>query len=200
MNNMNDEEIKIEEPVEEIEDVSFESTEEGEGEAFVKDKLRKLKDQLKEVQAEKQEYLTNWQRERADFINYKKDELARKNESANYVKEKFLIDLLPVLDAYDMAFMNKEAWEKVDKNWRVGVEYIYQQLTKTLGEHGLEEIPASEGTHFDPNLHQAIETIQTQDQSQDRTIQKVMQKGYRTKEKVIRPARVIVYERSQQNN
>jgi predicted metal-dependent hydrolase len=87
MNNMNDEEIKIEEPVEEIEDVSFESTEEGEGEAFVKDKLRKLKDQLKEVQAEKQEYLTNWQRERADFINYKKDELARKNESANYVKE-----------------------------------------------------------------------------------------------------------------
>jgi molecular chaperone GrpE len=80
------------------------------------------------------------------------------------------------------------------------VEYIYQQLTKTLGEHGLEEIPASEGTHFDPNLHQAIETIQTQDQSQDRTIQKVMQKGYRTKEKVIRPARVIVYERSQQNN
>jgi molecular chaperone GrpE len=197
---MNEEEIKIEEPIEEIEDVSFESTEEGEGEAFAKDKLRKLKDQLKDTQTEKQEYLTNWQRERADFINYKKDELARRNETSSYIKEKFLIDLLPVLDAYDMAFMNKEAWEKVDKNWRVGVEYIYQQLTKTLGEHGLEEIPAAEGTHFDPKVHQAIETIQTEEQSQDRTIQKMMQKGYRTKEKVIRPARVIVYEYSEQSN
>jgi molecular chaperone GrpE len=200
MDSMNEEEIKIEEPIEEIEDVSFESTEEGEGEVFAKDKLRKLKDQLKDTQAEKQEYLTNWQRERADFINYKKDELARRNETSSNIKEKFLIDLLPVLDAYDMAFINKEAWEKVDKNWRVGVEYIYQQLTKTLGEHGLEEIPASEGTHFDPSLHQAIETIQTEDQSQDRTIQKTMQKGYRTKEKIIRPARVIVYEHSQKNN
>src|SRR4051812_48886618 len=116
----------------EVEDVVFEGTAEGEGEAQAKDKIKKLRDDLKACQTEKTDYLTNWQKERADFINYKKDDEARRKNILVMAREQFTEELLPVLDAYDMAFSNKETWEKVDKSWRMGVEYIHQQLLKVL--------------------------------------------------------------------
>src|SRR3989344_6210145 len=94
------------------------------------EKLKRAKEKLKVCEKEKQEYLDNWQRERADFLNYKKDESARLHKLAAYSREEFVNELLPVLDSYDMAFSNREAWEKVEKNWRLGVEYIHAQLFK----------------------------------------------------------------------
>jgi molecular chaperone GrpE len=102
-------------------------------------------------------------------------------------------DLLPVLDAYDMAFSNKEAWEKVDKNWRMGVEYINQQLVKALGENNVAEIPIALGDKFDHNIHEPIENVATEDPTLDHTIQKVIQKGYKSGDKILRPARVNVW-------
>src|SRR3989304_9814155 len=113
--------------------------------AGAQDKLKKLKEKLKTCQKEKQEYLDGWQKERADFQNCKKDEDKRRADYMNYAKERFAFELLPVLDSYDMAFQNKEAWEKVDKNWRMGVEYIHQQLLKILSDYGVTEMEAKEG-------------------------------------------------------
>lgn len=194
---MQDEDVTkdpIIEPVDMAEDedvVQFEYNEDGEED--LKATLKKLRKDLREVQKEKLEYLTNWQRERADFQNYKKDEAERAKRIVDMAREGFIEDLLPVLDSYDMAFANREAWEKVDKNWRMGVEYIHQQLIKTLTDQGVAEIAPNIGDGFDATLHQTIESIPTEDVAQDNSIAKVLQKGYKNGERVIRPARVNVY-------
>lgn len=175
-------------------DVIFEDTAEGEGEALAKDKIKQLRDDLKAAQTEKADYLANWQKERADFINYKKGEDDRKKQTLDFAREQFVEELMPVLDGYDMAFANKEAWEKVDRSWRMGVEYIHQQLIKVLADNGVSEIAPREGDKADANLHDLIETVATEDASKDHTVATVMQKGYKMKDRVIRPARVKVWE------
>lgn len=176
-------------------DVVFEETAEGEGEAFSKDKIQKLKEDLKKANEEKADYLASWQKERADFINYKKGEEERRKETLTYVRSGFVEELLPVLDAYDMAFSNKEAWEKVDKSWRMGVEYIHQQLVRVLSDNGVEEIAPKEGDAPDNVLHEQVETIETEEASKDGTIAAILQKGYKSADRVIRPARVKVWEK-----
>lgn len=182
------------ESTEPIDDVVFEDTVEGEGEAFSKDKIKKLRDELKAAQTEKADYLTNWQKERADFINYKKGEDDRKKQTLDYMREQFTEELLPILDAYDMMSANKEAWEKVDKGWRSGVEYIHQQLLKVLADNGVSEIAPKEGDAADANLHDLIDTVPTDDAAKDHTVAQVMQKGYKLRERIVRPARVKVYQ------
>ncbi len=174
-------------------DVVFEETAEGEGEALSKDKIKKLREDLKTANAERMEYLTNWQRERADFVNYKKDELARFARAVESSKERIVEDLLPVLDAYDMAFANKEAWEKVEKNWRMGVEYIHQQLLKVLADNGVTPIAVNIGDAFDANIHEPMGNEETDDAKKDHTIASIAQSGYKMGERILRPARVKVF-------
>ena len=191
----NDKKDITEEAVDEIiDDVVFEDTAEGEGEAMSKDKIKKLREDLKRAQTEKADYLANWQKERADFINYKKGEDDRKKQTLDYARENVVEELLPVLDGYDMAFANKEAWEKVDKNWRMGVEYIHQQLLKVLADNGISEINPNVGDTPDSNLHDMIENVPTDEESKDHTIAQIMQKGYKLGSRVLRPARVKVFE------
>lgn len=191
-----DDTIPENESSEPIDDVVFEDTIEGEGEAFSKDKIKKLRDELKAAQTEKADYLTNWQKERADFINYKKGEDERKKQTLDYMREQFTEELLPILDAYDMMSANKETWEKVDKGWRSGVEYIHQQLLKVLADNGVSEIAPKEGDAADANLHDLIDTVPTDDAAKDNTVAQVMQKGYKLRERIVRPARVKVYQKA----
>ncbi len=185
--------IQAEIPEEDTDDV-VEFVFNADGEEDLKATLKKLRKDLKEARAEKMDYLTQLQRERADFQNFKKGESDRISQMGGYVREKMTEDLLPVLDAYDMAFANKEAWEKVEKNWRMGVEYIHQQLIKVLNDNGIDEIPAKEGDAFDHNLHEPIENIETEETTKDHTIAKVIQKGYKAKDKILRPARVNIFQ------
>ena len=156
-----------------------------------------LQKDLESAKAKCEEYLNGWKRERADFINYKKGEDDRKKQTLDFAREQFVEELLPVLDGYDMAFANKEAWEKVDKNWRMGVEYIHQQLLKVLADNGVMEISPVVGDIPDSNLHDMIENVETEDESKDHTVAQVMQKGYKLTGRVLRPARVKVYEYKQ---
>src|SRR3989338_7519949 len=80
--------------------------------------FKKLKADIKQLQKEKEEYLTGWQKERADFANYKKVEDDRKAMFSESMRERILTRFLAVMDSFNMAFANKEAWEKVDENWR----------------------------------------------------------------------------------
>lgn len=176
-----------------IDDVVFEETPEGEGEAHSQDKIKKLKADLKEEKSKSAEYLLNWQKERADFVNYKKEELARLSRAGQSAKERFLEDLLPVLDAYDLAFSNKEAWEKVDANWRIGVEYIHSQLLKVLAENDVLPIDVKMGDNFDANTHESVDNIKTENEDDDQKIAEIVQSGYKLKDSVLRPARVKVF-------
>lgn len=163
------------------------------GEEDVKATLKKFRKDLKESKKEKEEYLAQLQRERADFINYKRDEETRVKDKIAYSRERLIMDFLPVLDSYDMAFANKEAWEKVDKNWRMGVEYIHQQLLKVLADYQVYPIDTKIGDAFDPNIHQSIENIATDDKEKDHTIAQITQSGYKLADRIIRPARVNVF-------
>ncbi|MCC7004756.1 nucleotide exchange factor GrpE [Candidatus Nomurabacteria bacterium] len=158
-----------------------------------KEVISKLRDKLKTCISEKQEYLDGWQRSKADFINYKKNEAQNKLEFIKYAKEDLLSDLLPVLDAFDMAFQNKEVWEKVDKNWRVGIEYIHNHFISTLEKNNLKQINPI-GEVFNPQKHQSIETVKVDDIKKDGLIIEVLQRGYELNGKIIRPPNVKVGE------
>lgn len=192
---MSDEEIKNEElntTDESADDVVFEDMDEAGDELTLRAKLKKLRDELKQVQKERMEYLTGWQRSQADYVNLKKEadeKLARGKEMG---KENILFSILPVLDSFDMAMGNRDAWEKVDANWRKGIEYIYSGFITALTENNISAIDQI-SVLFDPNLHQAVETIPTDDVAQDHMIESIIQKGYKMGDKVLRPARVKVY-------
>jgi molecular chaperone GrpE len=180
----NEEEI-IESPYDNADDIEYDASE------SMTDVVKKLKEKIKLIQKEKDEYLTNWQRERADFVNFKKDEDVRMTRSRNMVKESMLESLLPILDSFSVVFMNKEVWEKVDENWRRGIEYIHQQFNQVLADNGISEISPNYIDEFDPTIHQSIEDRITDKEEEKGKIITTIQKGYKIGESVIRPARVV---------
>lgn len=171
--------------------VEFEYNEDGEED--LKKTLKKLRNDLKQAKKEKEEYLTGWQKERADFANYKKQEEDRKAMFSESMRERILSRFLTVMDSFNMAFANREAWEKVDANWRKGVEYIHSQMNTVFEEYGVKEI-GNIGEPFDPNIHESLEMIDTNEKDKNHTIASIIQKGYKLGDRVLRPARVNVFE------
>ena len=157
------------------------------------DALKKHKDERVVCKTERQEYLEGWQRMKADGINLKKEEERKRAEVGRIVKEGFLGDILPVLDSFDMAFKNKAAWESVSLDWRKGVEYIYSQLVEILKVNGFFEIDPAVGSPFDPSRHVSASVISIPEKEKDGTIAAVSQKGYSVGERVVRPARVVIF-------
>src|SRR3989338_1139628 len=160
---MSDEEKK-EPRSDDSEVLEFEFNEDGEED--LKKTLKKFRADLKQCKAEKEEYLTGWQKERADFINYKKQEDDRKAIFSEAMRERILSRFLTMVDSFNMAFANKEAWEKVEDNWRKGVEYIYSQMNGIFEEYGVKPI-GKEGEIFDPNIHQSIDVVATDKKEQE---------------------------------
>ncbi len=173
-------------------DFAFEP-DESEGEISVsKQKIKELRDKLATALKERDEYLAGWQRAKADYINARKDELTSGTNATRIASERMVLEILPVLDSFALAFANKESWEKVDENWRKGVEYIASQLKTSISNMGVEEI-GKIGEVFDPNYHNAVENIQTKDKENDHVIAEIIQNGYVLQGKVIRPAKVKVF-------
>ena len=198
--NMQDKNLKNEEELEK-DDVIFEELN-SEGEEMSekqkgKNKEEKLKekfeDKIERLEKERDEYLRGWQRVQADYKNREKEIEEYKKSIIKFANSDLVKDILPVLDGYDMARSNKEQWEGVDSNWRVGIEYLFSQLLKVLETNGVE-VFGNEGEAYNPNLHEAIEMIDLKDEEKDKDgkIISVIQKGYKIGEKILRPARVKV--------
>ncbi len=166
--------------------------EEGE-EADIKatEKLHELRDKLKACEKERLEYLSGWQRSKADFINAKKEVAIEKESFISFSEGALIKDLLPVLSSFSAAMADKKVWEEVPLNWRQGVEYIYSQLMQVLSTRGLE-VKEPRDERFDPNLHEAVgeEIVDTEDK--DHKILKTLSPVFLQKSKVIQPAKVIV--------
>lgn len=171
--------------------LEFEFNEDGEED--LKKTLKKFRADLKVCKNEKEEYLIGWQKERADFVNYKKQEEDRKNNFSESMRERILSRFLTVMDSFNMAFSNKESWEKVDENWRKGVEYIYSQMNTVFEEYGVKPI-GEVGEAFDPNIHQSVEMVNTNKKEDDHKVSLVIQKGYKLGDRVMRAARVNIFE------
>lgn len=174
----------------ENDDVSFEAFDE-DGEQSLKDTVKKLREKIKKLEGEKQEYLDLSQRTRADYANFKKEVESNRVTERKFATKRFIEELLPVLDSYDMAQANKEAWEKVDQNWRMGIEYIFGQLKTVLENEGVTQF-GKVGDTFDPNLHESMEMVRVENESENDKIIRVLQSGYRMNDMILRPARVHV--------
>lgn len=172
-------------------DVQLEHEDAPENQAHEKllEKIEKLKAELEKTKSEKQEYLDGWQRMRADVANMKRDQakFSRRMESA--VKEEVISDIIPILDSFDMA-MQGEKWSSVDVAWRKGVEYIRAQCVSVLEKHGISAFGAV-GDAFDTNLHESVQEVDDASVPSHH-IARVLRSGYRSGEKLIRPAQVAV--------
>ena len=166
-------------------------------ESSAKDKIKELRNKLKESDADKARALEDLQRAKADFLNIRRrleDDLSRDRErQINTFVEK----LMPMADSFSMAMNDKAAWQAIDKNWRIGVESIYSQLQSLLREYAVNAIDEV-NVPFDPQRHEAISTLTVSDIHQDHQVVEVIQNGYERevggKKELIRPARVIVGE------
>lgn len=159
-----------------------------------REEIKKLKAKIKELQKESSDNLLGWQRLKADFINAQKETERNKADLIKYANENILVELLPALDAFQMAMGNKETWEKVESAWRSGIEYIHNMLKSILEKNGVtEENPI--GQKLDVNKHNPIGVVETDDENKDGIIVEVVQKGYFLNGKEIRPAGVKVFEK-----
>lgn len=157
------------------------------------DTIKKLREKLKKSESERAEYLTGWQRAKADLINARKRDEEERKEFVKFANERLIDGLIPVMDSFELAMGNKESWEKADKNWRIGVEYIYGQLKKALSDSGLIEIDPV-GKKFDASRDEAASYEPVDSADKDHVILKVIQKGYSLNGRPMRPPKVRVGE------
>jgi molecular chaperone GrpE len=123
---------------------------------------------------------------RAEFENARRRFERERSEFLQYAAADLVKELLAVLDDFERA-LNVET---ADRNYAKGVELIYQRLSEILKKTGLEPIETS-GKQFDPNVHQAVERVQT-DEVEDQSIVGEFQRGYNFRGKLLRPAMVKV--------
>ncbi len=155
--------------------------------------VKKLRQKLKIAVEEKQNYLNNWQKDKAEFINARKRDEESKQDFLKFAKQNVVEDVLPVLDSFEMAMANKANWETVNAEWRAGVEGIYNQLQGILAKHSVTSFGKA-GDTFDPNLHQSVAVVEATSADQDHTVAEVLQTGYKMSERVLRPAMVKVFQ------
>ena len=143
---------------------------------------------LVELQRQRDDYLEQLQRSRAEFINYQKRVREQADRDRQYAAASLATDLLPVLDNFERAL---EAARKGESTSIVdGIEMVYKQLMTALAKHGVEPIEAL-GQPFDPNLHEAL-MHQPHADHPEGTVVAELGKGYRLRDRVVRPSRVAV--------
>jgi molecular chaperone GrpE len=192
LNNQLNEELKNVSS-EEFEDFDIvESTEDGEA-LPVKDITKKLREDIKKLQKEKEEYLTGWQRAKADYVNLQKELGLIRVHTTNLTKEKVTEKLIPSIDSFELAFQDKANWEKVDESWRTGVISIYKQLLNGLKSLEIERIE-EKNVPFNPLFHESIKITKTKDKEKDHHVDEIFQVGYKIGDKAIRPAKVSIFE------
>ena len=139
--------------------------------------LKSLREKLKKAVAEKQEYLEGWQRARADFVNFKKEEAGLHNDKKARINAEFLEGLLPALDALELALKHDSG---------PILEMLEKQFLDSLRKIGIEKFGVV-GEEYDHNKHEALA-----ERGGKHTIESVERSGYSIGDKIIRPAQVII--------
>lgn len=149
--------------------------------------LEEMEKRAIKAEEESSEWEEKAKKAKADFENYKKKEDERKEEAKERAREKLAEDLISVLDNLERAIMSADE----DSALLQGVKMVSDQLYETLEKKGLQRIDA-EGEEFDPNIHNAVET---REHEEDRKVLEQKRPGYMYGEKVLRPAEVVVSEK-----
>lgn len=159
---------------------------------FEKDKKISLKKAQKYILMKSA--LGGWKRAVADFENYKKREAETKKELIAFSNMNLILEILPVVDNFQASTEHVPEDQKND-SWVTGIMHIQRQLENILSENGVKEIDIKEGDKFDPQIMEAISDIKPRNKCESANknkVKKVLQKGYKINNKVIRAARVIV--------
>ena len=149
---------------------------------------KKHEKQLEKQPGKQIDYLESWKRERAGFLNYKREEAERIAKSIKFCNEKFLLEILDILDNINLA-EEKLPKELEGDQWVSGIWKIKEQILGFLKSNGVEEIDCL-NKEFDPNFHEAVEMIDSDLKSN--YIIKEINKGYILHGKVIRPSKVKI--------
>ena len=148
-----------------------------------------LKEEFEKVQKQSKEYFDGWQRERADFSNYKKRIDREQSQLSQTLTGNILKKYLVILDDLDRALRTRPT-EGEGAIWADGIELIYRKLQKILESEGVTRMPAENET-FDPVRHEAISHEDSPDHKSGEIIE-VVQQGYLIGDRVLRPALVRV--------
>ena len=158
---------------------------------------------LEELKTKCEEYLNGWKRERADFLNYKKEEMERIGQFAKYANEELILKIIPILDNICLAesHVPEELIEKDPArlsgddrgaSWVQGFLQIKKQLSDFLSKEGIEAVKTI-GEPFDPNTMEVVEEIVgCQTPHNSGTVVEEVQRGYTLRGKLIRPAKVKI--------
>jgi molecular chaperone GrpE len=149
--------------------------------------LPALRADLEKIQAERNLLLDRMARLQAEFDNARKRAAREQQEYKDFALSDAIKNLLPILDSFDRALQTKV---QKQEDFRSGVELIRKQLHDALEKLGLRPIPAK-GEPFDPRLHEAIEMVDT-DKVEDNHVVEELQRGYKLKDRLLRPAMVRV--------
>lgn len=138
-------------------------------------------------------YLDALQRERASFVNYKRRVEQERAETMQFATAQLLKKLLAVVDDFDRALAAIPEKEREGNKWVEGVELIARKLHNILEQEGVQPIEALDQP-FDPNLHEAVAFEDAAESSEDPVdrVSEVFGKGYKLRDKVLRPAMVKV--------
>ncbi|PKL72275.1 nucleotide exchange factor GrpE [Candidatus Kuenenbacteria bacterium HGW-Kuenenbacteria-1] len=154
---------------------------------------QELEEELEKYKKQAEEYLAGWQRAKADFINFKRQNENEKENWAKFSNLNLILQLLPVLDNLQSA---NNQQPKIDneqtKKWIEGICHIQRQFEDVLKDLGLEKIKTIK-EKFDPEIHESVGKEETQ-KIESQIIKKEMQTGYKMYGKIIRVAKVIIGE------
>ncbi len=145
-----------------------------------------LKQTLAEEKEKADNYLANWQRVQADFVNYKRRSEQEKEELSKFAKSMLALGFLAVLDDLERALASIPP-ELAEDDWVDGIKLIGNKFRASLESQGISPIEVL-GELFDPNIHEAMR----QDKGKEGIIIEELQRGYRLNDRVIRPSGVVV--------
>ncbi|UCC17575.1 MAG: nucleotide exchange factor GrpE [Dehalococcoidales bacterium] len=145
-----------------------------------------LKQSLVEERTKAEDYLANWQRTQADFINYRRRSDKEKEELGEFSRAAIVQCVLPILDDFERA-ISAVPDQEIDSNWVEGIRMIERKLRAILESEGLSCIEAI-GEPFDPYQHEAVR----QENGEEGVVVDEVQKGYKFNDKVIRASQVVV--------
>ncbi len=145
-----------------------------------------LQKALEEEKQKAEDYLNNWKRAQADFINYKRNCEIEKLEVSRSAAGYVMLNVLPALDDLERA-LGSIPRELNGSGWIEGFRFIERKLRSNLEAQGLKPIKAL-GEKFDPRFHEAIK----QDKGPEGIVLAEAQKGYLLHDKLLRPAKVVV--------
>ena len=148
-------------------------------------------------QKEQEESVDRWKRCMADFENFKKRQAEQQLEMIKYANQNLILDIIPVIDNFH-ASTDHIPEDQKENPWVTGIMYIQKQLEKVLADNGAEEIPVKIGDKFNPAVHEAVQAdtketnTDTKETKEVHKVKRVVLKGYKIGDKIIRAARVIV--------